>query len=378
MPRRLKLLLLISTVFIFFSFSYLWLKLYTLQTKLYSDDKDDNLYERNINGTTNKVEQPEKRLPILSQNLDTISEEEKELGTSLKGLKQKVQSSTILISSKLVYKSQSAEILFESIERDNSSKFKLIVLVSSHASHAGRRKLIRKYWGNHSLWTTPCQWKVIFVTGFFSSDYKNQVHVEGNTYRDILIENIEENFYKLSFKVMLGLKWVQGNLKYDFLLKCDDDVFVNIDRLMKILSTTKHQYFGQKMERAVVQREGRYGVSEEEHPHPLYDPYCSGGGFVLSNLTVSKMIPLFDWVNPLKIDDAYIGKIVTRTGTKAMNYKGFSMYNFSCVFYNELIVSHPVVEKGCMKHLMDQCLKLNGKLKLDTQYKVEYLTIKEE
>ena len=78
MPRRFKLLLLISTVFIFFSFSYLWLKLYTLQTKLYSDDKDDNLYERNINGTTNKVEQPEKRLPILSRNLDTISEEEKE------------------------------------------------------------------------------------------------------------------------------------------------------------------------------------------------------------------------------------------------------------------------------------------------------------
>ena len=370
MQRYLKLYLFISAVIILFSFSYLWFKQYTLQTKLCFDGKHKfafhkNLYDRNIDGTKNQVEQPKKRLPISSQNLDTISEKEKDLATFPKRLKQKDQSSTIHTSNKLVYKSQSPEILFESIERDNSSRFKLIVLVSSHASHTERRKLIRKYWGNQSHWTTPYQWKVIFVTGFFSSSYKNQLHVEGNTYRDILIGNIEENFYKLSFKVMLGLKWVQGNLKYDFLLKCDDDVFVNIDRLMRVLSITKDQYFGQRMHNQPVEREGRYGVSEEEHPNSFYDTFCSGGGFVLSRLTVSKMIPFFNWVNPLKIDDAYIGKVVTRTGTRAMNYKGFSMYNFSCVFYNKLIVSHPVKEKGCMQHLMNQYLKLNRKLKLD-------------
>ena len=370
MLKCLKLFLFTCALFILFSSLNLWLKQYTLQTKPYFDDKDKfpfykNTNDRDKNGLKNKAGHPERSLPVLSQNLDTISEKEKDLPTSQKGLNHENQSSTILTSSKLVYKPQAPEVLFESIENVNSSRFKLIVLVSSHASHAERRKLIREYWGNHSHWTTPYQWKVIFVTGFFSNSYKNQLHVEGNTYKDILIENIEENFYRLSFKVMLGLKWVQGNLKYDFLLKCDDDVFINIDRLMKILSTTRHQYFGQKMERAVVQREGRYGVSKEEHPHPLYDPYCSGGGFVLSRLTVSKMIPFFNWVNPLKIDDAYIGKIVKRTGTKAMNYKGFSMYNYGCVFYSQIIVSHPVEEKGCMKHLMHQCLILNGKLKKD-------------
>ena len=42
------------------------------------------------------------------------------------------------------------------------------------------------------------------------------------------------------------------------------------------------------------------------------------------------------------------------------------MYNHGCVFYSQLIASHPVEEKGCMKHLMHQCLVLNGKLKTDT------------
>ena len=360
MLRRLKFFLLIFSILTLFYLFNLWFKQYILQKKSYFDDKETfpfhmNTYESNKNDAANRVERRERNLTTLSQNLDTITERPKDVLTFQKGWKLKDQTSALISSKKLVQKSHSPEILFESIERSNSSRFKLIVLVSSHALHPGRREVIRKYWGNYSQWTTPYQWKVIFVTGFFSSDYKNQLYVEGNTHKDILVESIEENFYTLSFKVMLGLKWVEANLKYDFLLKCDDDVFVDVDRLMKILSTTRHQYFGQKLERAVVRREGKYGVSKEEHPHPLYDPYCSGGGFVLSHRTVSKMIPFFNWVNPLKIDDAYIGNIVTRTGIKAVNYRGFSMHNYGCFCEKNLIVSHPVKKEQCMEHLMHQC-----------------------
>ena len=342
----------------------LWFKKYTIQKKSYLDDQGTflshmNTYESNKNDAVNRAERQERNLATLPQNLDTITEIAKNLSNSQKRWKLKDQTSALISPSNLVHKSHSPEILFESIERSNSSRFKLIVLVSSHALHPGRREVIRKYWGNHSHWTTSYQWKVIFVTGFFSNDYKNQLYAEGNTFKDILVESIEENFYTLSFKVMLGLKWIEENLKYDFVLKCDDDVFVNIDQLMRLISTTRAQYFGQKLERAVVRREGRYGVSKEEHPHSLYDPYCSGGGFVLSYITVSKMIPFFNWVNPLKIDDAYIGNIVTRTGIKAVNYRGFSMYNYGCFCEKNLIVSHPVKKERCMEHLMHGCRILN-------------------
>ena len=365
MLHRLKLFLFISAIYILLSLLNLWLKQYVPQKILYFDSKgkflfQENIYKININNVINEVRRPERSFKTLSQNLNTITGTAKDLSTSQKDFKLKDQTS-ILTSSNLVYKSQSPEILFEYINRNNSSRFKLVVLVSSHALHAGRRKLIRYYWGNHSRWTTPFQWKVIFVTGFFSNFQKLQLHAEADTYKDLLIASVEENFYKLSFKVMLGLKWTQANLKYDFLLKCDDDVFVNVDRLMRLLLTTRDQYFGQKMEFQPVEREGRYGVSEEEHPSPIYDPFCSGGGFVLSYLTVSKMIPFFNWVNPLKIDDAYIGKIVTKAGIKAMHYGGFSMYNFGCLFERHLIVSHPVKEERCMKLLMRQCMILNGK-----------------
>ena len=374
MLRRLKLFLFVSVIFILFSLLNLWLKQYVfLQKILHFDSKSkflfqENINKININNVTSKVRKSKTSFQTLSRNLNTITETTKDLlSTSQKDLKLNNQTSILVSSSNLVYKSPSPEILFENIDRlkTNSSRFKLVVLVSTHALHTGRRKLIRYYWGNHSRWTTPFQWKVIFVTGFFSSFQKIQLHAEADTYKDTLIESVEEDFYTLSFKVMLGLKWVQANLKYDFLLKCDDDVFVNIDRLMRLLLTTRDQYFGQKMEFQPVEREGRYGVSVEEHPSPIYDPFCSGGGFVLSHLTVSRMIPFFNWVNPLKIDDAYIGKIVTKAGIKAIHYGGFSMYNFGCLFGKHLIVSHPVKEERCMKLLMRQCMILNGKFKSD-------------
>ena len=374
MLRRLKPFLFVSVIFILFSLLNLWLKQYVfLQKTLHFDSKSkflfqENIYKININNVTSKVRKSKTSFQTLSRNLNTITETTKDLlSTSQKDLKLNNQTSILVSSSNLVYKSPSPEILFENIDRlkINSSRFKLVVLVSTHALHTGRRKLIRYYWGNHSRWTTPFQWKVIFVTGFYSSFQKIQLHAEADTYKDTLIESVEEDFYTLSFKVMLGLKWVQANLKYDFLLKCDDDVFVNIDRLMRLLLTTRDQYFGQKMEFQPVEREGRYGVSVEEHPSPIYDPFCSGGGFVLSHLTVSRMIPFFNWVNPLKIDDAYIGKIVTKAGIKAIHYGGFSMYNFGCLFEKHLIVSHPVKEERCMKLLMRQCMILNGKFKSD-------------
>ena len=374
MLRRLKLFSFVSFIFILFSLLNLWLEQYVfLQKTLHFDRKSkflfqENIHKININNVTSKVRKSKTSFQTLSRNLNTITETTKDLlSTSQKDLKLNNQTSILVSSSNLVYKSPSPEILFENIDRlkTNSSRFKLVVLVSTHALHTGRRKLIRYYWGNHSRWTTPFQWKVIFVTGFFSSFQKIQLHAEADTYKDTLIESVEEDFYTLSFKVMLGLKWVQANLKYDFLLKCDDDVFVNIDRLMRLLLTTRDQYFGHKMEFQPVEREGRYGVSVEEHPGRIYDPFCSGGGFVLSHLTVSRMIPFFNWVNPLKIDDAYIGKIVTKAGIKAIHYGGFSMYNFGCLFEKHLIVSHPVKEKRCMKLLMRQCMILNGKFKSD-------------
>ena len=110
----------------------------------------------------------------------------------------------------------------------------------------------------------------------------------------------------------------------------------------------------------------------------IRDRYNSGGGFVLSSDVVSSMIPHFNWITPLKIDDAYMGGLVLKAGIDCINDKRFHMYDQGCVYRNRTIVSHTndkiVIKPNCAQHLNNEALKdgLNSIFK-DVETWLEYL-----
>lgn len=245
-----------------------------------------------------------------------------------------------------------------------SNRYKVIILVSSNAPNFERRKNIRRLWGNKKHWKSH-MWEVFFVTGG-SPDAKvmRKLYNEAEKKKDIIIEDVPEDFYNMAKKVMIGLQWAHVNFKYDYILKCDDDVFVHVDNLVDNLKNyQRNTFFGQLMEGQPVLRSGRYGVSEKEHKASQYDPYCSGGGFTLSHDVINSIIPLFDWERPLKIDDAYIGKLVYKSGTHAKHNDGFYMWNNKCEYHDNVIVTHPVKELPCMKELQKTALSKSSFLK---------------
>lgn len=203
------------------------------------------------------------------------------------------------------------------MEFDPNITYKIIVLVSSHFVHYSKRHRIRHAWGDKTMWITQQPYKVIFVLGNTTdSKYVEQIKKESEKYRDILTEDIEEDYYKLAFKVMIGFQWAYQELKFEFLFKTDDDVFVQMDRIMTRVDTdfSEQNYIGNLMHNQPVER---LVLSKEQHPNDLHNDYCSGGGFLMSRKTVGKIIPLFDWDQPLIIDDAYIGRLVIEAGLEA-------------------------------------------------------------
>ena len=56
----------------------------------------------------------------------------------------------------------------------------------------------------------------------------------------------------------------------------------------------------------------------QEYNESVYPPYCSGGGYILSSDAISALLPHFDVVNPLKIDDAYVGILAKKAGLEAL------------------------------------------------------------
>ena len=264
-------------------------------------------------------------------------------------------------------------VLIDQVEKDHQI-YKILVLVSSNAPHDWRREQIRQKWGNKTKWTSKANWRVIFVTGGTEDrGVLNKVHLEAEKYKDVILEDIPESFYALSQKVMIGLQWAHSNFHYDFILKCDDDIFVQIDRLMHVLDNNKNEgYIGQVMVKQPVMRKGRYGLTDEEHKNEYFDPYCSGGAFLISFDTVNKIIPLFDWDKPLKIDDAYIGQLVFKSGVESKHEKGIHLWNRWCEYTDQLIVSHPVKIEQCMDFLLGRSLIENGRLVNNTLKNQKY------
>ena len=138
----------------------------------------------------------------------------------------------------------------------------------------------------------------------------------------------------------MGFEWAVRYCDFEYLLKGDEDVFVNVPRLLAYLNERNtlrtKLYAGNVRYNTGVFRSSRYAVQKDEFRENIYPPYCSGGGFILSRDTVEAMIPRFNLINPLKIDDAYFGILAGDIGVNATHVEGFRMAEW-CDYDNTTI-----------------------------------------
>ena len=230
--------------------------------------------------------------------------------------------------------------------------FRLLILVSTNVGNFDCRRLIRKTWGaDYSIKT---KWKTVFLLGRNNNDKEMKTAMrESKIYGDMVQADYHEHFWNMSYKVAMGFEWSVKYCSFDYLLKSDDDVFVNtfgmMDFLSKYTTPKKKFYTGHVLSGSVVRRDGKYKVSPEEYNGTVYRPYCSGGGYVLSRDVVEKLFSYFDVLKPLKIDDAYIGLLAYQAGVKVVNNPEFRMYEYKCEYKATTLVQHPAKGECAIK-----------------------------
>ena len=206
----------------------------------------------------------------------------------------------------------------DDIIHDCKTEYDVFILATSHAGNFQRRAWIRDTWGASKTWLTKKNWKVVFNLGTHEDPViRAKVEAESKQFKDVLELDIPDTFYKLPHRVMAGLQWAYQRSKFKYLLKTDDDVFIHVDRVITKLEDEKwaqEDYIGRMLYKSEVMRWGKYAVTKEEWPEETFHPFCSGGGFFLSNSIIGKMIPHYDWVKPFKLDDVYIGLLVKLAG----------------------------------------------------------------
>lgn len=117
----------------------------------------------------------------------------------------------------------------------------LFVAVISAPDHFEKRNLIRQTWPKHLK--NQSNAKILDVAGFAfvigltnDTDIHQKIAEESETYGDILQISVQDNYRNLSMKVGGLLNWVNTYCsQVDFMLKVDDDVYVNVHNLATIL-----------------------------------------------------------------------------------------------------------------------------------------------
>ncbi|RWS15674.1 Beta-1:3-galactosyltransferase 1-like protein [Dinothrombium tinctorium] len=203
----------------------------------------------------------------------------------------------------------------------------LIIFIHSAPNNFKKRLAIRETWGNESNFVND-KIRVIFTLGIvFDPSVQQSIERENAEYKDIVQGNFVDSYRNLSYKHVMGLKWVTyycQNTKFVF--KTDDDIFVDIFQLMFYLKGWLSEVFPLRnfMSCYVISNpypkrsvRSKWHVTYEEYPGKYYPEYCSGWGILMSPDVVFRLYAHSREVSYFWVDDVMIsGLLAQRIGVR--------------------------------------------------------------
>nr|XP_060617081.1 beta-1,3-galactosyltransferase 5-like isoform X2 [Anolis sagrei ordinatus] len=226
----------------------------------------------------------------------------------------------------------------------------LLILVASAPGNVGPRKVIRNTWAKRPL--SPLHpWQAVFLVGQ-SLDEKaaRQVRWEQQEFGDVLLGGYLDAYRNLTLKVLHGLKWATERCRPRFILKTDDDCFVNTNRLPAFLAQYWHgglllyagSVFPREKRRVIRHPASKWYVSREDYPLEEYPPYASGIGYLLSLGAARRILQVAERVPPIPVEDAFVGILAQKAGLRPTTSARFAKQNarWHLCNYRYLMVIH--------------------------------------
>eukprot|EP00039_Didymoeca_costata_P009472 m.125471 g.125471 ORF g.125471 m.125471 type:complete len:283 (+) comp14498_c0_seq1:233-1081(+) len=157
---------------------------------------------------------------------------------------------------------------------------KLFMGVISAPSRAWQRASIRATWALR----LPENVRMRFFVG--TSKLDDSLKKENHTHKDIVLLDVEDTYANLSTKVPLAMSWTAGQFKFDYFVKIDDDVFLNLKQLLNVLKNTpRHRlYLGGTWSgnRPIRVRRSKHFLPKSIYPLSEFPAYNEGACYVVS------------------------------------------------------------------------------------------------
>lgn len=212
---------------------------------------------------------------------------------------------------------------------DNGENVFLLIIIPSAITNFEQRNVIRKTWGNVSKFRPKVV--VRFIVGRTGhSSIQELLMIENRIHQDLIMEDIPEKYENLTQKSVAMLSWIISYCaRARYFLKIDDDMFLNLPRLLKHLSehALTNSIIGCKFEHATPRRFpfSKWYVSWEQYSELEYPVYVSGPAYVITGDILFNLYQSTKEVPQFVFEDVYItGMCRKHIGALAVSHPEFT------------------------------------------------------
>lgn len=210
----------------------------------------------------------------------------------------------------------------------NGEDINLLAVIHSAPSHVEARYAIRQTWGHYG---SRRDIAIGFIVGRTSNEtWEANLSSEQFMYGDIIRGNFLDSYENLTLKTISMLEWTDtycGHAK--FLLKVDDDMFINIPKLLEFTQRhrnhTRH-IFGRlaKKWRPIRNKKSKYYVSPALYAPKNFPDFVTGPSYLLTTDMLRDMYEASLQHVFLKLEDVYMTGIISeKVGVKRKHVNEF-------------------------------------------------------
>ena len=201
-----------------------------------------------------------------------------------------------------------------------------------------RRKAIRETWLKHQF--DDVQSYFVIGTESLDGSLMEKLEEEYHSHDDIVfLADHVDSYSKLTAKLIKALKYAKQS--YSFLVKCDDDSFINLAVLRQEALTKPRErlYWGFFQGAARVKKTGPW-VEPNWVICDRYLPYARGGGYVLSSDLVDYITVNADLLQLFNSEDVSVGAWLAPLSIKRDHDTRFDTEYRSRGCSNQYIITH--------------------------------------
>lgn len=263
-------------------------------------------------------------------------------------------------------------------EPNHGEHVRLLILITSAPSHEAQRLAIRQTWGHYAIRRDVAMSFILGSTPNKTLD--DLLKAESTMYGDMIRDHFLDTYDNLTLKAISMLEWTHTYCsKAKFILKTDDDMFINVPHLLSVLDQYKSS------DRAIYgalhtdfppnrYEQSKYYVSHQVYFPSVYPDFITGPLYVVGAGAVHDLYKKSLTLPYLKLEDVFLTGIVSQIiGVKRFDMSneilGFNTDFNACILRRAtgLHSVRPNEQIDLYKKLIDTNIKCSGN-KIDKTY----------